>query len=102
MCKIVLSLFAVLFLSLAPAPANAMTQCQVKMLRVWADSNGVVWFDFANNTGVGIGANNSGREAMMSLAVTALVSGRDVILRYQADNADCNVTRTDFLGMYLL
>jgi len=84
------------------SPAQAVTQCQVKMLRVWADTNGTVWLDFDNNTGVGISAGTPGRDQMMALGVAALTTGRSVIVRYAADNVTCSANRNDFLGLYLI
>lgn len=102
MKKIALCLMALTAFVLASTPAHAVTQCELKMKRVWADSTGVVWLDFANDTGVGIAATNPGKEMLMSLGVSALLSGRSVIVRYAADGANCNVTRNDFLGMYII
>lgn len=92
-----LALFA-----LAAAPAHAVTQYELKMKRVWAEPSGVVWLDFSNDTGVGIAASNPGVSTLMSLGISALLSGRSVIVRYAADGANCNVSRNDFLGMYII
>lgn len=88
---------------LCSAPAFAYTQCQSTVVRVWAGDGGYLWIDLANGGAPVITANDPNREAILSMAITALTGSRQVIVRYAADGVDCAASgRQDVLGMYLL
>jgi len=92
-----------LLASALAAPADAVTQCQAKVQKIWAGDGGYIWAHLDNGGAAIISPTDANREAVISLATTALVAGRSVIIRYQADNVDCTqVGRSDFVGMYLL
>ncbi|BEV12111.1 hypothetical protein ATDW_26070 [Asticcacaulis sp. DW145] len=97
-----LSTVVALGIGMLAHPARAVTQCETNVTQVWAGNDGTVWVDFANGLGVPVLLNNPGREAMLSLATTALVTGRKVVVRLQADNAPCTGARSDLLGLYLV
>jgi len=83
--------------------ALAYTQCQSKVQMIWAGDGGYLWLHLTNGGSTMIVPNDPNREAVLSLATSALLASRQVIVRYAADGVDCSSTnRSDFVGMYLL
>ena len=83
--------------------ALAYTQCQSKIQMIWAGDGGYLWLHLTNGGSTMIVPNDPNREAVLSLATSALLASRQVIVRYTADGVDCTSTnRSDFVGMYLL
>ena len=83
--------------------ALAYTQCQSKIQMIWAGDGGYLWLHLTNGGSTMIVPNDPNREAVLSLATSALLASRQVIVRYAADGVDCTSTnRADFVGMYLL
>ena len=83
--------------------ALAYTQCQSKIQMIWAGDGGYLWLHLTNGGSAMIVPNDPSREAVLSLATSALLASRQVIVRYATDGVDCTSTnRADFVGMYLL
>ncbi|BEV12115.1 hypothetical protein ATDW_26110 [Asticcacaulis sp. DW145] len=82
--------------------AHAVTECQGTVTQIWAGDNGHIWITLSSGGAAVISPNDINREAILSLATTALVSKLSVRVRYQADNVSCNSIRYDVAGMYLL
>lgn len=83
--------------------ALAYTQCQSNVQKIWAGDGGYIWIHLTNGGSTMIAPNDPNREAVISLATSALLASRQIIVRYAADGVDCASTaRSDFVGMYLL
>lgn len=83
--------------------ASAYTQCQSSVDKIWAGDGGNLWIHLPNGGSAIVGPNDPNREAVLSMAITALTGSRQVIIRYAADGVNCATPgRNDFLGMYLL
>lgn len=92
--------FAVMLCS---SPVSAYTQCQSAVERIWAGDGGYVWIHLTNGGAPVIAPNDPNREAVLSMAITALTASRQIIVRYAADGVNCSTFgRQDFVGMYLL
>ncbi|WP_334186021.1 hypothetical protein [Novosphingobium sp.] len=97
------SVGALVCAALAVAPAHAYTQCEGTMDRIWAGDGGHLWLHLKEGGAAIVKPDDPNKETVVAMSMTALVSSRRVIIRYQADNADCLVYgRWDFIGMYLL
>lgn len=84
-------------------PASASTQCQGNVQNIWAGDGGNVWITLTNGGSVDILPNDPNREAALSLATTAMITGHQIVVRYAADNVACTAQgRTDFVGLYLI
>lgn len=99
-----LAVAALLGLAGLATSAQAVTECQSSVTRIWAGDAGHVWIFLNSGVAADIAPNDPNREAALTLATTAMVSGHQVILRFAADNVDCTAQegRTDFLGMYFI
>jgi hypothetical protein len=83
------------------SPAYAISECDTHILSVWA-GDGLVYLLFTNGGSAYLALSDPNRESVLSLATTALVTDRRVVVRFAADNVNCTVPgRSDFLGMYL-
>lgn len=84
-------------------PAAAWTQCQDGVSRVWAGDDSNIWVHLNNGGTFVVPSANPSKEAILSMAITALTASREIIIRYEADGVSCDaVGRNDVLGMYLL
>lgn len=83
-------------------PAHAVTECQSTIRTIWAGDGGHIWITLNTDGAAVISPNDPNREAILALATSALLAGRQVRVRYMADNVNCNAVRTDVVGMYLL
>lgn len=89
--------------ALSVAPAHAYTQCEGSMDRIWAGDGGYLWLRLKDGGAAIVRPDDQNKETVSAMAMTALVSSRRVIIRYSADNANCqDLGRYDFVGMYLL
>jgi len=97
---LVLGLLGAAFVAM---PAHASTQCQGNVQNIWAGDGGNVWITLTNGGSVDIAPNDPNREAALSLATTAMISGHQIVIRYSTDNVVCTSQgRTDFVGLYLI
>lgn len=85
------------------ARAEAATECQANMEKIFSGDGGTVYL-YLNNGGGGavVSASNANKDAVAALALTALATGRQVRVRYTANDVNCSTIRTDFEGMWLL
>lgn len=83
------------------SPALAYTQCSTKIRRIWVGDEGHVWLHLATGGAAVIRPADPDREATLSVATTALIADRPVVIRYAADGVSCTEVRFDFSGMYL-
>ncbi|SFJ58698.1 hypothetical protein [Caulobacter sp. UNC279MFTsu5.1] len=89
-----------------PATASAYTHCTATVTRIWAGDNGHVFIDYMTTTGNTAGAvvmtpTNPNREAVLSLAITAMTTSRKITARYTPDGASCAGAHFDVEGVYL-
>lgn len=83
------------------APTHAYTQCSTRVHHIWVGDEGYVWIHLESGGAAVIGPADPDREATLSVATTALVAGRQVVVRYAADGVSCTEVRSDFSGIYL-
>ena len=101
--KYLLPLAAIFALLPLSESAEAYTQCQSNVEKIWAGDGGYIWIHLTNGGSTYLAPNDPNREAVIALSMTALTGSRQVIVRYAADGVSCTSTgRSDFLGMYLL
>ena len=94
---------ALVYAALAVAPAHAYTQCEGSLERIWAGDGGYIWLHLKDGGAAVLRPDDPNKETVVAMAMTALVNSRRVIIRYSADNANCQeFGRYDFVGMYLL
>ena len=86
-----------------PATASAVTQCKSKVERIFAGDGGHLYFFLKTGVAGVLTPRDPNRDAMLSMALTAQAQGREVILRFTADNVSCSTVaaRFDFVGMYI-
>lgn len=84
--------------------AEAATQCESTVVRIWAGDGGYIWIHLASGGAAVIAPSDPSREAITALAITALTTGRTVIVRFQTDALDCTAAGASnpVLGLYLL
>lgn len=94
---------AVLIACAVPASALAYSECPGKVQRIWIGDGGSVWIFLQGGPAAALSANDPNREGALAAAMSAQATGRTVTLRFSADNVSCSaqVTRFDFVGMYL-
>jgi hypothetical protein len=98
-------LSSVLFLvSLAiSGPASASTECSVTLSRLFSGDDGYLWLHYTNGGSSYLAPTDPDKALTSSLAITALTTGKSLIVRYQADGVPCNsLGRTDLIGVYLV
>lgn len=87
---------------MASSPTQAYTQCQSTVEKIWIGDGGYLWIHLASGGASVIAVNDPNREAVLSMAITALTTSRQFIIRYAADGVDCaTFGRQDFVGMYI-
>jgi len=108
MIRRTLAALAVSALTLAvPVSASAVTQCQGNVFRIFAGDGGYIYIFLKANGVEGVAGvitpSDPNREAILSMAMTAQASQRQVIMRFTADGVACSTVaaRFDFVGMYL-
>lgn len=98
----IFGLVAVAAFGLSAQSANAHTYCGVTVRQIFSGDAGTIWILFVGGGQAMVAGSDPDREATLSLAMTALVGSRPVIVRYVADNVQCNVeARYDMDGFYL-
>lgn len=82
--------------------AYSYTECTVQIEKVWTGDEGWVWLHYTQGGSAKISPEDKDQKNILSLALTALTSGKTMIIRYQEDNANCTSTsRSDVKGVYL-
>jgi hypothetical protein len=83
----------------AVTPAEAYTECQHTLLRIYACDQGYVWLYYSDGPGsVYILPSNPSLQSALAVAMTAFSTGRSVTVRYASDGVSCSndVSRSDF------
>lgn len=104
--KAALSMFLFLFLliSINPGDSLAVTECTGKVVKVWTGDGGVVWLFFDNGVNAYTPPSDPDTKNILALSTAALLTGKTVTIRFQADSLPCNSStnsRTDIIGVYL-
>lgn len=87
---------------LIPMEAWSSTDCRSTVSRVWVGDD-ATWIHMSNNGSAIIANTDPKREALLSMAMTALASFKPVSIRYAADEVECSTRgRTDAIGMQIL
>jgi hypothetical protein len=84
--------------------AYAYTECVHTIGKIYAGDNNAVWFDYEDGPGATyVYTSNPMQSAALSLAITAMTTGHQVVIRYSTDGVDCtnDVSRPDFQGIWL-
>jgi hypothetical protein len=103
MPKVTALILGALIHGLTSQPAQAYTQCEANIEKIWAGDGGYIWVHLIGGGAAVLQPGNPDKDAVISMALTALTSSRKVIVRYAADNANCaEYGRYDFLGMYII
>lgn len=89
-------------LALSAQPAHAATNCTLSVQRVTSGDDGYVYIYFTNGGLAAIYPTDPDKELTVSLAMTALVSSRQVGVRFTADGIACNLSRWDMEHFSLL
>ena len=84
------------------SPAGAVTECTGAVSKIYAGDGGEIWIFFSDWSGGVIPANDPNKDAATALVITAKSSGRQIVLRYTANGANCNTFNYDFVGVFLL
>lgn len=85
------------------APALAYTECNETVTKIWAGDGGMIWIYYNDGGAAIITGSDPNREAAISLATTALVTGRQIVVRYNASGVSCTTAGVnDFAGLFLL
>ena len=85
------------------APAFAYTECTVTLTNIYAGDGGYVWLYYTNGGSAYVAPSNADKTSILSMAMTALVGTRQMIVRYTTDGAVCTSTsRSDLIGVHLL
>jgi len=88
---------------LCASPGLAYTECTETVAKIWAGDGGMVWIYYTDGGAAIIASSDPNREAAISLATTALVTGRQVVVRYNTTGVACTIAGVnDFAGIFLL
>jgi len=86
-----------------PQVASAYTECTINLARIYVGDDGYVWLHYTNGGSGYLLPADLDKVGTLSLATTALVAQRQMVVRYQADGVACNTaSRSDLVGVYLL
>lgn len=97
-----LAVLAASCLQVVSESAFAFMECRGNIERIWAGDN-ATWIFLKGSGSAVVPLAFPNREAVVALAMTALVNSMGVIVRYEADDVDCGTwARNDFAGMYML
>ncbi|WP_155006248.1 hypothetical protein [Sphingomonas hengshuiensis] len=83
------------------APALAVTECPGRVVSVYSGEPGnfFIFLDSGSGGFVPPGANYI--QASVAIALSALSTGREVLIRFAADGVSCNALRNDMIGIWM-
>lgn len=97
-----LAVAAILGALLCPQKAHAVTECEMKVQRLFTGDDGALWIFFANGGSAAITRADPDFETTTSFAMSALLASRPITVRYAADGVACTASpRHDLVGLYL-
>lgn len=83
------------------ANAQAYIECPVTLASIYAGDNGAIWATTVENTTFVIAPDNPNLKNALTLMTAALMGGNKVSVRFSSAT-DCNGTKYDFAGIWLL
>jgi hypothetical protein len=95
---------ALLCAAMAPNPSFAVTQCTSRVNNIWTGDNGYIWLFLENGIAAYTPATDADTKNILAVTTAALLAGKTITIRFQADNVPCNSsagTRSDVVGVYL-
>ena len=94
---------ALIAAQLTATPALAYTECTSTVSRVFTGQGMSVWIALASGKNAYQGTATVDREAFISIATTALATGRTVTVRFEVDGLNCAYaeSRGDLLSLWL-
>uniref|UniRef100_UPI0040566948 hypothetical protein n=1 Tax=Candidatus Electronema sp. TaxID=2698783 RepID=UPI0040566948 len=101
---VLLSIFLLLSIAINPINSIAVTECTGKVVKIWTGDNGVLWIFFDNGVNGYFPPTDSDTKNVLAVSSIALVTGKTVTIRFQADSLPCNSStnsRNDIIGVYL-
>jgi hypothetical protein len=95
-------LFGALLLFSFISICHASTECTGKVTRIWTGDDNNNWLFLDTGVAAMIFASDADAKNILASATAALIAGKTVTIRFNADSVPCiNVARNDVLGMYL-
>lgn len=84
------------------SPAKAVTECQNRPVRVFVDTDAVIWIIFEGGQQANLTADTRSGDRILSLVLTAISTGRVVTYRLATDGVSCasTVARGDLIGLW--
>jgi hypothetical protein len=88
----------------ACAPSWAASECAGHVSRIYTGDGGNVWVFTDSTVAWYVTASDPNTKNILATATTAMVTGLQVTVRFQADGVVCNAgsPRTDAIGMWLI
>jgi hypothetical protein len=69
---------------------------------MFAGDGGAIYLYFPGGGAAFLAASDPNKQAITAIAITALASGREVIVRYAATGVSCSSVRSGFEGLWML
>lgn len=98
--------FSVLFILLASSNASAYTECVEKIANYFVGTSIVnqttahLYVNFEGGGSASISSESAAYEALLSSVITAIVTNKQVKVRYFTDGVDCKIHHGDWVGMW--
>ena len=89
---------------LVPAYSFAVTECTGKVAKIWTGDNGFIWLFLDSGVSGDLPPTDSDAKNILAISSIALVTGKTVTVRFQADSLPCDSStnsRDDITGVYL-
>ena len=84
-------------------PAFSYTECAAKTSRLYIGDNGSLWMVFESGGVANIRSSDVDFDKTYSMLLAAQMADKQVVIRYQDDNAQCGTgTRSDIVGVWLI
>jgi len=88
---------------LGTVQASAFTECTVNLSSIYAGDNGYIWLTYDNGGSGYVLVNDLDLKNILALGTTALIAGKAVVVRYDANAVACNSSsRSDVAGIWLI
>ena len=97
--QLILTLLASMAMALTPPQASAVTECNQSLKNMYV-GDGVLWVVFEGGGQGKIFQTSVDFKPIYALFLTAISTQKNVVVRYAADNADCNSLQ-DIKGVWL-
>ncbi|MEJ2445479.1 MAG: hypothetical protein P8Y42_18845 [Exilibacterium sp.] len=94
--------------SLIGKNALAFTQCNEVIVKYFIGTTTVnqedahLWVGFQGGGSASVSSKSGAYEGMLATTLTALVTKSPVRIRYYADDVECNVHHSDWVGLWII